>query len=51
MGRIEGNEILPMRNTDKKRLSRPSTKVGTMFKKIKLNNITTVNKVMYCGGL
>ena len=22
-----------------------------MFKKIKLNNISTLNKVMYCGGI
>ena len=28
-----------------------STEVDAMFKKIRLNNITTLNKVMYCGGI
>ena len=52
MGSIEGNdEIPPMRNVDKKRLSAASTNVDAMFEKITLNNITTLNKVMYCGGI
>ena len=35
----------------KKRLSGSSTKVDAMFAKITLNNITTLNKVMFCGGI
>ena len=44
-------EIPPMRNVDKKHLSGASTKVDAMFKKITLNNITTLKKVMCCGGI
>ena len=51
MGSIAGNEILPMRNVEKKRLSGSSTKIDAMFAKITLNNITTLNKVMCCGGI
>ena len=51
LGSIEGNEIQPVRNVDKKRLSGASTKVDAMFKNISLNNITTLNKVMYFGGI
>ena len=51
LGSRKGNEIPPMRNVDKKRLSGASTKVDAMFKKISLNNITTLNKVMYFGGI
>ena len=51
MSGIAENEIPPMRDVDKKRLSRASTKVDAMFKKITLNNITALNKVMYCGGI
>ena len=51
MGTIEGHEIPPMRNVDKKSLSAASTKVDAMFKTITLNNITKLNKVMYCGGI
>ena len=51
MGSIEGNKIPPMKNVDKKCLSGASTKVDTMFKNIALNNITMLNKVMYCGGI
>ena len=40
-----------MKNVDKKRLSGASTKADTMVKKIKLNNTTTLNKVMYCGEI
>ena len=47
MGSIEGNEIPPMKNVNKKRLSGAYTKADTMLKKIKLNNTTTLNKVMY----
>ena len=50
LGSIEGYEIPPMRNVDKKRLSGASTKVDAMFKNISLN-ITTLNKVMYFGGI
>ena len=35
----------------KERLSGISTKVDAMFKKITLNNIITLNKVMYCGEI
>ena len=51
MRSIEGNEIPPMRNMDKKYLYGVSTKVDTMFKKITLNNINTLKKVIYCGGI
>ena len=51
MGSVEGNEVPPIRNVNKKRLSGLSTKVDTMFKKITLNNIITLNKVMCCGGI
>ena len=51
MSSIAENEIPPMRNVDKKHLSRASTNVDAMFKKITLNNITALNKVMYCGGI
>ena len=40
-----------MRDMNKKRLFGASNKVDAVFKKIKLNNITTLNKVMYCGGI
>ena len=40
MGSIAGNEIPPMRNTNKKRLCRASTKADAKFKNITLNNIT-----------
>ena len=36
MGIIAGNEIPPMTNVDKQRLSGASTKVDAMFKKITL---------------
>ena len=49
MGCTEKNEILPMRNVDKKRLSGASNKVDAMFKT--LNNITTTSKVMYYCGI
>ena len=49
MGFTEKNEILPMRNVDKKRLSGASNKVDAMFKT--LNNITTLSKVIYCCGI
>ena len=49
MGFTEKNEILPMRNVDKKRLSGASNKVDAMFKT--LNNITTLSKVIYCRGI
>ena len=45
MGRIAWNEIPPMRNVDKKRLSGAGTKVDAMFKKITLNNIITLKKI------
>ena len=48
---IEGNEIPQMINVDKKFLLGASTKVDAMFKKIILNNINTLDKVMYCGGI
>ena len=32
-------------------LSVGNTKVEAMFKKMTLNNITTLNKVMHCGGI
>ena len=48
---IEGNEIPQMINVDKKFLLGASTKVDAMFKKIILNNINTLGKVMYCGGI
>ena len=51
MGSVERNEIPPIRNVDKKRLSGGSTKVDAKFEKITLNNITTLNKVMCCGGI
>ena len=50
MGRIAWNEIPPMRNVDKKRLSGADTKVDAMFKKITLNNIITLKKNMYSSG-
>ena len=40
-----------MKDVNKKRLFGASNKADAMFKKIKLNNITTLNKVMYCGGI
>ena len=49
MGFTEKNEILPMRNVDKKRLSGASNKVDAMFKT--LDNITTLSKVIYCCGI
>ena len=49
MGCTEKNEILPMRNVDKKRLSGASNKVDAMFKT--LNSITTLSKVIYCCGI
>ena len=48
---IEGNEIPQMINVDKNFLLGASTKVDAMFKKIILNNINTLDKVMYCGGI
>ena len=51
MGSIEGNKIPSMRNVDKKGLSGASTKADAMFKKITLNNITTLNEVIHCGGI
>ena len=51
MGSIEENEIPPMKNVDKKRLFGASTKVDTMLKKTTLHNITTLSKLMYCGGI
>ena len=51
MGSIAGNEIPPMRNMDKKHLSRASAKVNARFKKITLKKINTINKVMNCGGI
>ena len=51
MGSIAGNEIPPMRNTNKKRLCRASTKADAKFKNITLNNITTLNIVIYYGGI
>ena len=51
MGSIEENEIHSLRNMDEKRLYGASTKVDTMFKKVVLNKITTINEVMYCGGI
>ena len=50
MGSIAGNEIPPMRNTNKKRLFRASTKADAKFKNITLNNITTLNTFIYYGG-
>ena len=46
MGSIAGNEIPSMRNIDGKALSGASTKADATFKKITLNNINTLNKVM-----
>ena len=43
---IAGNEIPSMRNIDGKALSGASTKADATFKKITLNNINTINKVM-----
>ena len=51
MGGIEENEISPTRNLDKKRFSGASANVDAMFKKLTLNIITTLNKVMCCGGI
>ena len=50
MGSIAGNEIPPMRNTNKKRFCRASTKADAKFKNIALNNITTLNTFIYYGG-
>ena len=50
MSSIAGNEIPPMRNTNKKRLCRASTKADAKFKNITLNNITTLNTFIYYGG-
>ena len=44
MGSIAGNEIPPMRNTNKKRLCRASTKADAKFKNI------TLNTFIYYGG-
>ena len=49
MGCTEKNEILSMRNVDKKRLSGASNKVDAMFKT--LNSITTLSEVIYCCGI
>ena len=51
MGSVEKNKIPPIRYVDKKHLSETRTRVDALFKKITLNNITTLNKVMYCGGI
>ena len=51
MGSIAGNEIPAMRNTNKKRLCRASTKADAKFENITLNNITTLNTVIYYGGI
>jgi len=40
-------EIPPMRNVDKKRLMETSKKVDSVLKKISLDNITTLNNVIY----
>ena len=51
MGSIERNKIPSMKNVNKKCLSGASTVVDAMFKKIALNNITMLNKVMCCGRI
>ena len=50
MGSIEENEILPMRNVDKTVIG-ASTKIDPMLKKLTLNNITTLNKVVFYGEI
>ena len=50
MGSIEENEILPMRNVDKTLLG-ATTKVDTMLKKLTLNNITILSKVVFYGEI
>ena len=51
MDSVETSEIRPIRNVDKKRLSGASTKVDVMFKRITLNNVTALTKVVSCGGI
>ena len=51
MGGIAGNKISAMRNVYRKRLSGASTKVDSLLKKITLIIITTLNKLMHCGGI
>ena len=51
MDSVGTSEIRPIRNVDKKRLSEASTKVDAMFKRITLNNVTTLTKVVSCGGI
>ena len=50
MGSVEENEILPMRNVDKTLLG-ATTKVDPMLKKLTLNNITTLSKVVFYGEI
>ena len=51
MDSVETSEIRPIRNVDKNRLSGASTKVDVMCKRITLNNVTTLTKVVSCCGI